>query len=807
MNKYHFIGIGGVGMSALARILLEKKVEVTGSDISKSATVDELQAKGALVAIGQSAANVPQGSTIIYSSDIKKDNPEYRQAEIGGHKLLHRSELLRDLAKGYKTLAVAGTHGKTTTTSLLFSVLLGAGLDPAFAVGGTVPGLANGKNGDGEYFVLEADESDGTFINYNPFAAIVTNIEPEHMVHYKTEERLLEAFGNFIGKVESKKHFFYCLDDAGLNKLRLNEGISYGFSEKADLRIGNFRAAGWKILFDLSFEGKDYKNVEVALAGRHNALNAAAVFGLCLRLNVKESAIRQGLKNFAGVKRRLEKKGEHREVLLLDDYGHHPTEIKATLSALREAVCERRIIAVFQPHRYSRVADHLEEFAEAFDFADQVFITEIYGAREQPIPGITSEKILERLKVKSTVPAKVVSRASCVSCLKEFVRPHDVVVTFGAGDITALHQELNKEFLENPPKKYALGLVYGGKSCEHEISIRSAKYVAASLDSNLYDVKYFGITKKGNWIIGERAKEYLQTKTALECDEEAKSVLAPEIAKEIEACDVFFPVLHGPFGEDGTIQGFFEMLGKPYAGPDFRTAAITMDKVLTKKLLHAVGVPTPPYISFSFWEWRKDKVKCLSELDLMDLKYPLYVKPGRVGSSVGVSRVSEPSELVQAIEGSFRFDIYTIIEEGVVNARELEFPTIGNDRGRTHVASPGEKIAQGEFVDYQKKYSTQPVKTTIEPIFEPGICEKGQALALKAYEGLGLTGMSRVDALLDQEGNYWFFEINSIPGLTSLSLFPKIWAREGISGQALMNRLVILGLHRALDQNRHLNPL
>ena len=230
-DKYHFIGIGGVGMSALARILLDKNAQVSGSDISRSVTVEELQTKGAKVSIGHSADAVPPGSSIIYSSDIKKDNPEYEQAQKGGHKMLHRSELLRDLTVGYKTLAVAGTHGKTTTTSLLFSVLHHAGNDPTFAVGGTVPGFPNGKSGKGEFFVLEADESDGTFLNYTPYGAIITNVEPEHMVHYKTVENLHAAFKTFFHKTQSKEHVFYCGDDPGLQALSLKEGISYGFGE------------------------------------------------------------------------------------------------------------------------------------------------------------------------------------------------------------------------------------------------------------------------------------------------------------------------------------------------------------------------------------------------------------------------------------------------------------------------------------------------------------------------------------------------------------------------------------------------
>lgn len=800
-QHYHFIGIGGIGMSALARILLDKEEKVTGSDLLLSATVEELKKKGAHIHIGQSKTQVESGAKVVYSSDIKQDNPEFARAKELQCTLLHRSELLRDLACGYKSLCVAGTHGKTTTTSLLLTVLMHAGKDPSFAVGGIVPNFSNGKSGSGDYFVLEADESDGTFVNYSPFGAIVTNVEPEHMVHYKTEERLHSAFKAFIEKVQKQELLFTCYDDPVLRAL--NKGISYGFGSGAALKIENFKASGWNILFDVHFEGKAYLQVQVPLTGMHNALNAAAVFGLCIKLGLDETAIRDGFKSFKGVKRRLENKGEVRHVTLLDDYGHHPTEIKATLKALREAVGERKVVALVQPHRYSRVADHIEEFATAFDFADQVYVTDIYSAREQPLPGIDSHLIVRKIKAASTVPVSYLEKGQCVPYLADHLRPHDVLVTLGAGDITAIHGDLLAAFEKKPPRKYALGLVFGGRSCEHEISLRSAKFVESSLSKELYDIHYFGIDKEGKWILGEEAKEGLQTKLFLEGGQE---LLSKEVVEAIGKCDLFFPVLHGPFGEDGTIQGFFEMLGKPYAGPDFRSAAITMDKVLTKKLLAAGNVPTPPYVSFSYWQWRKEAEEITQAIE--QLKYPFFVKPARVGSSVGVSKVNDKKQLVESIERAFRFDSFVLVEEGQINARELEFAVLGNAlHKRIAVPHPAEKCAGGEFVDYEKKYSANPVKTEVNPHLEEKTLELGKKLAKKAYEALQITGMSRVDCLLNQNGTFQFFEVNSIPGLTKLSLFPKIWDREGVCGEALMNQLVIEALARTGEQNRHLNTL
>lgn len=804
MNHYHFIGIGGIGMSALARVLLEKNAKVTGSDLSLSATVVELKKKGAMINIGQTQDAIDPNAIIVYSSDIRKDNPEYKRAEELKCQMLHRSELLHALTRGYKSLCVAGTHGKTTTTSLLLTVLINAGKDPSFAVGGIVPGLSNGKTGNGEHFVLEADESDGSFLNYDPFGAIITNVEPEHMSHYKTEERLHEAFKSFIGKVNSKKHLFYCSDDPILKKM--GQGTSYGFGKEAMLFISNFEQKGWLISFDIDFEGTKYESIEVPLIGKHNALNAAAVFGLCLALGLNESAIRECFKAFTGVKRRLEKKGEFRQVLLVDDYAHHPTEINVTLKALRQAVSTRKIVALVQPHRYTRVAEHLEEFAKAFDFADEVLITDIYSAREYPIQGIDSQVLIEKIKINSTVLTTYIPRDKCIEYLKETLRPHDVLVTLGAGDITSIHGDLIKEFETLPPRKYVLGLIFGGRSCEHEISFRSARFVQESLDKELYDIKYFGIDKKGNWIVGEAAEKILKEETFIAENAGGKSVLSQEVSSALHECEIFFPVLHGPFGEDGTIQGFFEMLSKPYAGPDFRSAAITMDKVLTKKLLIAGAVPTPPFVSFSYWQWREKEEDIVNDIE--KLNYPLFVKPARVGSSVGVSKVSRIVDLKKAIAFAFRYDSYVLVEEGQVDARELEFAVLGSAiEKRVSVPHPAEKCAGGEFVDYEKKYSSNPVKTEVNPKIEEEVLQKGKKLARAAYEAIGITGMSRVDCLLKPNGEYNFFEVNSIPGLTKLSLFPKIWQREGLDGKALMDCLVIEALHRICEQKRHLNTL
>lgn len=437
-KHYHFIGIGGIGMSALARILLKKGEKVTGSDICESSNLDILRMDGARIFIGHSPKNVKKPDVVIYSTGIPEENPELAYAKKEGFRILHRSQLLAEMVEGYAPVLVTGTHGKTTTASLLAHILLEANMDPSYAIGGYLNGPnSNGRFGKGIYFAIEADESDGTFLNYPSFSAIITNLEPDHMEFWKNEQSLLEAFEKFGNKVGSKKHFFWCYDDMLLRSLKLG-GYSYGFDQKAHLVIDNFAQIKWKMIFDLTFEGKHYRNLELPLIGAHNVLNAASVFGLGLKLDIPEKILREAFKTFRGVGRRVEKKGNTEEIEIYDDYAHHPTEIFATLRALKSAVIGRRLIVAFQPHRYSRTKYCLDDFADAFEYADEVILTDIYAAMETPIPEITPEKILDRIKQGGYNPIHFVKRDQIIDYLAGYLKSGDVLITMGAGDITSV---------------------------------------------------------------------------------------------------------------------------------------------------------------------------------------------------------------------------------------------------------------------------------------------------------------------------------------------------------------------------------
>lgn len=438
---WHFIGIGGIGMSGLARLLLAQGAVVSGTDITGSATLSALQQQGAKIQIGHSPSFVPEGAAVVVSSSVGDDNPELIRARQLGNPIYHRSDLLAGQASAKRAWAVAGTHGKTTTSSLLASVLANANMDPSFAIGGVLKEFGtNAWHGDGDLFVMEADESDGTLVKYHPEAAIITNLDDDHLDFYGTMAKQEDAFRTFAANVEDSGRLLWFGDDLRLMRLGL-PGISYGFGPDCSLRVSNPRQQGWMLRMDLVLRGVHYPDVEVALLGEHNALNAAAVFGLCLLGGVEEEQLRAGLANFKGVGRRCDHRGYAAGVTVIDDYAHHPAEISATLQALRLAEPQKRITALFQPHRYSRTAHCMGHFAPAFSAADKVVVTDIYAAGEDPLEGVHPKQICAELSEES-VPCEYVPRRQLLSNVAEMVSPGDLVVTLGAGDISAVSKEL-----------------------------------------------------------------------------------------------------------------------------------------------------------------------------------------------------------------------------------------------------------------------------------------------------------------------------------------------------------------------------
>lgn len=775
LMHFHFIGIGGIGMSALAKILLDNNIKVSGSDVSSSSIIELLKNNKADIYIGHNKENIPEGATVVYNSMINKDNPEFVRALELKCPILHRSELLGKLSKPYKTLAVAGTHGKTTTSSLLATVLKKGGLDPAYAVGGilTEEGI-NGQSGQGQYFVVEADESDGSFLKYPVYAGIVTNVDDDHLDYFKTLENLHQSFETFMDKIENKDLFFWCCDDEKLSKIN-PKGIKYGFNSQADLRGFNLRRKGFQSTFDVEFRGFTYKDIEINLPGHHQALNALAVFGLSILLGIKEKDIKDAFKQFKGISRRLEVHCDNHQVMVLDDYAHHPTEIKTTLEGVRKAIGSKRLIAIFQPHRYSRTMMCLKDLGNVFDHADEVIVTDLYSAFEEPIEGINSHLVLKKIQESSNIFSSYVSKDILEEYLIQRIRPHDVVVTLNAGDLCKISRKVGSYFTVNRPQKLKMMLMYGGKSTEHDVSVKSADFIKRSLSDDIYEVT-----------------EELVPKTGF--------VFSQNLINNLISSDIIFPCFHGPFGEDGTIQGFFETLGIAYVGCGLAASSVAMDKVLTKRIALSCNIKTAKFYHYSIGKWQDKKEEILDEVK-QNLKFPIFVKPSHLGSSIGLSKVNCFEELSDAIEHAFEYDLDVLVEEGLTG-REIEFSVLGNYN--PFIAEPGEILTNGHVYDFDAKYGPQGMSAKVPCDLSADLIEKGKELTRQIFEAIGGSGLSRIDYFLDNEGQYWLNEINPIPGFTQISVYPKAMIASGFSPDQLLDQLVISGLQSKRLKDRYL---
>ena len=435
----HFIGIGGSGMSAIARILLDRGIQVSGSDAKESIVIDSLRALGAEVEIGHNANNISLAKTVVISTAIKDSNPELKAALQNGIPVLSRAQSLSELMKGYRSVAVAGTHGKTTTTSMLAVAIQECGVDPSFAIGGTPnDSNSNSHHGTGDIFIAEADESDSSFLVYNPFGAIITNVEIDHVDHFSSKEQLHQTFLDFIKS--TKEFLVICIDDDGgreiaklVKELRLNI-ITYGESHISTSAIGSF--------FRVTWQGVVLGEVALNIPGKHNVLNATAALGAGIALGLNPNQLILGLSKFQGVRRRFELKGTVNGVRVFDDYAHHPTEVSATIATARDVVEQGKIIVIFQPHRYSRTLAFAEGFAESLSTADHVILLDIYGAGEESIPGASSSVIAKQIR---DIGTKVDFEPSIVAAIELAIagaKPNDLIITMGAGDVTSLGKEI-----------------------------------------------------------------------------------------------------------------------------------------------------------------------------------------------------------------------------------------------------------------------------------------------------------------------------------------------------------------------------
>ncbi|MEJ5301416.1 MAG: UDP-N-acetylmuramate--L-alanine ligase [Thermodesulforhabdaceae bacterium] len=477
MKKYppyqhvHFVGIGGSGMSGIAEVLLNLGYQVSGSDLKESDTTRRLASLGAKIYIGHRKENIHGADVVVYSSAVKPDNPELEEARRLKHvPIIPRAEMLAEIMRMKHSILVAGAHGKTTTTSMIGTLLVASGFDPTVVIGGRLRAWgSNAKMGMGDFFVAEADESDGSFLMLSPTIAVVTNIDLEHLDYYRDINHIAETFVSFLNKIPFYGSAIVCLDNlitpatmkAGgefcpsshynepQNFMRTlvlpflkRKVITYGFSADADIRAENIIQNGFKSSYRLIIQGNPAGEIHLNVPGIHNVLNSLAAVGVGLELGLEPDKIAEGLSQFTGVDRRFHLKGEARGITVLDDYGHHPREIQAVLHTMHNCFPDRRKIVVFQPHRYTRTKALMNDFALCFDSCNVLIMTDIYSAGESPIPGVTGELLAKKVAESKTEVVYVPGLEDAIYKLKQIVQSGDVVLTLGAGNVWTVGERL-----------------------------------------------------------------------------------------------------------------------------------------------------------------------------------------------------------------------------------------------------------------------------------------------------------------------------------------------------------------------------
>ena len=450
VRHVHLVGIGGIGMSGIAELLLNLGYRVSGSDIRKTEVTEHLSDLGGRVFIGHRPQNVEGADVVVFSSAVKDDNQEIVEARERSTPVIPRAEMLAELMRLRNSIAVAGSHGKTTTTSMIASILTNGGLDPTVIIGGRLNqwGGSNARLGNSDFLVAEADESDGSFLALLPSMAVVTNIDYEHINFYRSMDNLRRTFVDFINKVPFYGRAILCIDDKevqGLIPSLKKSYLTYGLNPQSDIRATEISKEGLNTSFVVTFKNKSVGQITICTPGDHNVLNALAAVGVGLELDIDFERMKEGLKDLGGLNRRFEIKDERGGIIFLDDYGHHPTEIVATITAAKECWPDRRLVVVFQPHRYTRTRDLYDQFVVSFNQADFLVITPLYGAGEEPIPGVDSKSLYQGIKDHGhRAVTFCASREDSMTFLLDEVGAGDVVLTLGAGDIHLVGAELLK---------------------------------------------------------------------------------------------------------------------------------------------------------------------------------------------------------------------------------------------------------------------------------------------------------------------------------------------------------------------------
>ncbi|MGQ9901143.1 MAG: UDP-N-acetylmuramate--L-alanine ligase [Fimbriimonadales bacterium] len=774
--RFHFVGIGGAGMSALARWLRHKGATVSGSDLAESPTLHALRAIGVDAYAAHDAGRMGQPDWVIVSDAIHPDNPEVIEAMRRELPIWRRSQLMGWLLREYKVIAIAGTHGKSTTTAMTAAILEAAGHDPTVLIGADVPlpppWQGNLRLGNSEWAVVEACEAYDSFHDLQPHIALITNIEADHLDYHGTFERLLKSFANFGKRVPHEGYLIACGDSTGVREvLKILHGIGghdrppilYGLAAHNDLRAEiidrapthtEFRVRNSHWLSDAE------PTLRIPYLGEQNVQNALGATAIALLLQIPTETIAQALAEFRGVKRRQEMVGEAMGITIVDDYAHHPTEIRAAFSALRQRFPNRRLVVVYQPHLYSRTRDQLQGLIESLSTADFVVITDIYPAREQPIPGVSAALIADALLERDSPPTFYVPvKEQIPTRLVPYLQPNDVMVVMGAGDIEKIAPMLLRRLeVRGQSRRLTVAVLMGGDSPERDVSLLSGLRVMQALNPE----KYHAVPVDPALLKGREGYWGLQ-----------------ELLLR-ERPDVAFIVLHGRHGEDGAVQGLLELLGIPYTGSGVLPSALAMNKYIAKMVFREVGLTTPPALLLT------DTDSQSLEQVRRRLRLPIIVKPNQGGSTLGATRVFDWDGLPRALRKAFAYDEYALVEE-LIEGVEVSVPVLG--RREPYALPPVEIAPKSGYYDFHAKYVPGETEEIVPARLPAEVLELLQQTAIAAHIALGCRGMSRVDMIV-RETTPYVLEVNTIPGLTPTSLLPRSAEAAGIGFSELVERIL-----------------
>ena len=748
-------------MRAIANVFLQKGYHVSGSDLQQSEITDRFVKKGARVCIGQCPENLQDAQVVIISSAIKEDNPELVEARRRNLPVFHRSDALLTIMQWGKGIAVAGAHGKTTTSSMLGQIFVESGTDPTVVIGGEVDYLhSNSVLGKGEYVIAEADESDGSFLKLTPHIAVVTNIEDDHMDHYGSMENIIKAFTMFLEKLDPETGLaVLCVDNDNIRNILPSlkrRHITYGLLHDADFTAAQIHYAEGMLCFDVLHHGENLGMIKLPVPGRHNVLNALASVAAAMDCGISFEDAALALSHFHGAKRRFQTKGHVGDVWVVDDYAHHPTEINATLTAAKE-MQTHRIVCVFQPHRYTRTQLLANHFGTCFKNADLLIITDVYSSGETPIPGISGKTIADKVtEMTGQDVIYIEHKEDIVPYLKNFARPKDLVMTMGAGDIYKIGEQYIREMNAQPAlgsmKDKKIAVVVGGPSTEAAVSRNTGGAIAKALEKKGYHVEILEL--------------------------EPQSLAKQLVEKEI---DVVFNALHGRYGEDGLIQGLCEMMGIPYTGSGVLASAVGMNKVMSKCAFVGAGIATAPFAYYFVNQGLEEIYADICSRFAM----PVVVKSAAQGSSIGTVIVEDVAQLKTALIEGFKYGKSLIVESfldgdeyTVAVMDDVVFPII-------------QIVPQTGKYDYYSKYTPGVTAHLCPAPISPELTKQMQDMALAVFHLCHCNGVARVDMMTDKEGKPFVLEINTVPGMTGTSLVPDAAKVMGVSFEELCEKILL----------------